>query len=300
MTAVYARGVRQLRYGLFTGLLVLATVWGVGCLWTNTANGYVLEGPQVLTLMAGKLSGVKSLRVDQQVTVEDPAISGEPVALDETLSFLFPGNFRSDILHQDTRRIHVVSQGQTLTVVDNKITGASEGHYDQYKDLLLYNSDYMLQKILYMHGVDVGITSLGRLGDQIVFVIGANYPDESVSQVWVDKEQFFPLRWLSVRPGKGPSAEDDRWEFVYSNWQKVDGAYYPFKIETFHNRQRIRLIRVIKVDANAILNAELFNIAHLQSTYQMQEIPAPKEDQPPSDVDEVQRTIDEFKKKFEP
>jgi outer membrane lipoprotein-sorting protein len=300
MMAVYARIARQLRYGLFTGLLVLATAWGVGCLWTNTANGYVLEGHQVLTLMAGKLSGVKSLRVDQQVTVEDPAISGEPVALDETLSFLFPGNFRSDILHQDTRRIHVVSQGQTLTVVDSKITGASEGHYDQYKDLLLYHSDYMLQKIMYMHGVDVGITSLGRLGDQIVFVIGANYPDESVSQVWVDKEQFFPLRWLSVRPGKGPSAEDDRWEFVYSNWQKVDGAYYPFKIETFHNRQRIRLIRVIKADANAILDAELFNIAHLQSTYQMQEMPAPKQVQSPSEVDEVQRTIDEFKKKFEP
>jgi outer membrane lipoprotein-sorting protein len=299
--AVYARIARSLRRGLFPGLLALATVWSIGSLWTNSADGYVLEGPHVLTLMAGKFSGVKALRVNQLVTVEDPAISGEPVALDETLSFIFPGNFRSDILHLNSRRIHVVSQGQTITIVDNKITGNPQGHYDQYKDLLLYNSPHMLQKILYTHGVDVGITSLGRLGDQVVFVIGANYPDESVSQVWVDKDQFFPLRWLSVRPGRELSPEDDRWEFVYSNWQKVDGAYYPFKIETFHNRQRIRLIRVIKADANAILDAELFNIVHLQSTYQMQEIPAsPVDDQPPSEVDEVQRTIDEFKKKFEP
>jgi outer membrane lipoprotein-sorting protein len=296
MMAVYARPVRQMRFGLLT----LAMFWCIAPLWANSAAGYVLEGPHVLTLMAAKLSGVKSLRVDQQVTVEDPAATGEPVALDETLSYLFPGNLRSDILHLNSRRIHVVSQGQTLTVVDNKITGNREGGYDQYTDLLLYNSAQMLQRILYTHGVDVGVTSLGRLGDQIVFVIGANYPDESASQVWVDKENFFPLRWLSVQSGKGKSTEDDRWEFLYSNWQKVDGAYYPFKIETLHNRQRIRLIRVIKADANAILDAELFNIAHLQSTYQMQEVPAPKDDRAPSEVDEVQRTIDEFKKKFEP
>ncbi len=300
MIAVYARIVRRLRYGLLISLLGIAGVCCVGGLWIDSADGYVLEGPHVLSLMADKLNGVKTLQVSQQVTIEDPTVSIEPVTLDETLRFIFPGNFRSDILQQNARRIHVVSQGQALTIVDDKITGTPEGYYDQYKDLLLYSSAHMLQKILFIHGVDVGITSLGRLGDQIVFVIGAIYPDESVSQVWVDKDQFVPLRWLSVRKGKGPSQADDRWEFLYAQWQKIDGAYYPFKIETFHNRQRIRLIQVTKADANAVIDGELFNIAHLKSVHQMQQVPEAKEDQTPSEVDEVQRTIEEFKKKFEP
>jgi outer membrane lipoprotein-sorting protein len=298
--AVYARIARRLRYGLFIGLLGLAGACGFGGFWIESAVGYILEGPHVLSLVADKLNGVKTLLVNQQVTIEDPSVSAEPVSRDETLRFVFPGNFRSEILQPNSRRIHVVSQGQKLTIVDDKIIGTPEGYYDQYKDLLLYNSAHMLQKILYMHGVDVGITSLGRLGDQVVFVIGAIYPDESVSQVWVDKDQFVPLRWLTVRKGKGVSQADDRWEFLYTQWQKIDGAYYPFKVETFHNRQRIRLIRVTKADANAVIDGELFNIAHLKSVHQMQPVPEPKGDQTPSDVDEVQRTIEEFKKKFEP
>ena len=300
MMAVRSWIVRRFPCGLLASLLGLAAASCIGGLWAGSADGYILEGPHVLSLVANKLSGVKSLRVDQQVTVEDPAISAEPVSLDETLSFVFPGNFRSDILLQNTRRIHVVSQERQLTIVDDRITGNAEGRYDQYKDLLLYNSAHMLQKILYMHGVDVGITSLGRLGDHIVFVVGAHYPDESVSQVWVDKEQFFPLRWLIVTEGGNPSRTEDRWEFLYSQWQKIDGAFYPFKIETFHNQRRIRLIQVTKADASAIIDGELFNISHLQSIYPMQEMPAPREDQTPSDADEVRRTIEEFKKKFEP
>lgn len=286
---------------LFKGFSGLAVAWCllIG-LWIHPANGYVLDGPHVLALMGDTMSGIKTLRVDQQVVVEDLTISEEPVSLTETLRFIFPGKFRSDTVHEDSRRIHVVSHNRMLTIVDNKITEGPEARYDQYKDLLLYNSIRTLQKILYRHGVDVGTTSLGRLGDQVVFVIGAIYPDESVSQVWVDKEQFVPLRWLNVRRDGVPPSVDDRWEFLYSHWQKVDSAYYPFKIETYHNGQRIRQIRVTKADANAVINGELFNIAHLQSIYQMQEAPPPGGSRPPSELDEVQKTIEEFKKKFEP
>ncbi len=300
MTTDNGRIPRQLRRALGSVRLHLVVAAFIGGLWIAAAHGYVLEGPHVLDLMAAKLSGVKSLRVDQQVLVEDPDISGEPISLDETVSYLFPGNFRSEILRQDMRRIHVVSKGRSLTILDNKIADSSEGRYDQYKDLLLYNSAQGLQKTLYLHGVDAGISSLGRLGDQIVFVIGANYPDESVSQVWVDKEQFLPLRWLTVHQGRDPSAQEERWEVLYSSWQKIDGTYYPFKIETYHNGRRIRLVRVTKADANVVLGAELFDISRLRDVYRTPETQAPMKDSTPSEMDEVQRTINEFKKKFEP
>jgi hypothetical protein len=185
------------------------------------------------------------------------------------------------------------------SVVGDAIREDGQAPYDQYKDLLLFNSAYLLQKTLYQHHVDVGITSLGRLGDQVVFVIGARYPDESVSQVWVDQERFVPLRWLNVKRG-GEGEAEDRWDFLYSHWQKVDGSQYPFKIETYHNQQLIRQIEVTRVDTKTVIDRGLFDIAQLRSAYVRQVAP-PQDGRPaPAEMEEVQRTIEDFKKKFEP
>jgi outer membrane lipoprotein-sorting protein len=300
MLAMIKRMALQLSNGLIIGLLGAAVVGGLGGLLAGTAQGYVLEGPHVLALMAGNLSGAPTLRVEQQVTIEDPAVSGEPVVLSETLNFIFPGQFRSDTVHQDSRRIQVVSKGQTMTIVDNKITATIQAPYDSYKDLLLNNTAQLLQITLARHGVDVGICSLGRQADQVAFVIGAQYPDESVSQLWVDQERFLPLRWLTVKTPGRSGDNGESWEFDYTAWQKVDGVYYPFRIETLHNGQPIRLIQVSKVDANAVIDSAMFDIAHLQSLYQVQEQPAASGKTSAPDVEDVQRTIEEFKKKFEP
>ncbi len=300
MMSVFSWFARRLGQRVLVGLLGATVAGCIGGLWVGSASGYILQGPHLLALMAESLSGAKTLRVEQQVTIEDPAIASEPVILNETLSFIFPGQFRSEIVHENTRRIQVVSDGQTLTVVDNKIVRNPEGRFDRYRDLLLYNSPNLLHKTLSIQGVDVGISSLGRLGDKVVYVIGAHYPDESVSQVWVDREKFVPLRWVTVRAGGDPTQNVDRWEFIYAGWQKVDGLFYPFRIETFHNGRRIRRIRVTKVDANATIDPSSVNIAHLQTVYQMQEAPMPSDGQSSSEIDEVQRTIEAFKKKFEP
>jgi hypothetical protein len=220
--------------------------------------------------------------------------------MNEKLSYIFPGQFRSEIERDTTRRIHVLSQGRALTIVDDTITSDQEGRFDRYKDLLLYNSRQLLEKKLYTHGVDVGITSLGRMDDHIVWVVGARYPDASVSQVWVDKERFVPLRWINILPSENRNGRPDRVDFVYSNWQDLDGVLYPMLIETFHNQKPVRRIQVVKVQADAAIAGELLNIPHLMTIYRQADA-TPTGDAPPTtDVDEVQRTIEDFRKKFEP
>ena len=278
----------------------LAMIWCALGAGVDSAAGYVLQGPFVLEMMARNLSGASTLRVTQQVTIQDPEISNEPVIMEETLSYIFPAQFRSEIVQQNSRRIQVVDNAETLTIIDDHISPNPPNRFDRYKDLLLYNTPELLQKILALSGVDVGTTTLGRSGDQIVYVIGARYPDESASQLWVDKDQLLPLRWLMIRRADTPSDPGHRWEFVYSAWQKVDGVMYPFSIETFYNGQCIRRIRVTKVEANAVIDKQLVDIAHLRSIYQVTEAPVPGQSPPGSGMDEVQRTIDEFKKKFEP
>ena len=75
---------------------------------------------------------------------------------------------------------------------------------------------------------------------------------------------------------------------------------YPFSIDTYHNGQCIRRIRVTKVEANAVIDKQLVDIADLRSIYQVAEAQVPGQNPPNSGMDEVQRTIEEFKKKFEP
>ena len=263
------------------------------------AVAYVLQGPQVLDLMVHKLDGAHTLRVQQRVTVEDRAVTPKPVELTETLSYLFPQQFRSDAWHEGTNRIQIVSYGQSLTVIDNKITAEHESRFDQYIDLLLYRSLKLLHETLLTHGVDVEITSLGRFDDRIAFVVGAQYPDDSVSQVWVDKELFLPLRWLSVYPAQNPSQAPQRLEFVYRDWQKHGDSWYPMQIESYQNNRLIRQVKVLHLEVNADFSADLMNIAYLKTVYAPPEPKAPQE-KPPAELNEVQRTINEFRKKFEP
>jgi hypothetical protein len=57
---------------------------------------------------------------------------------------------------------------------------------------------------------------------------------------------------------------------------------------------------VTKVRANTVIPLELLNIPHLMTLYPQQDEMSPDGREPFSDVDEVQRTIEEFRKKFDP
>lgn len=270
-----------------------------GLMLAPSAEAYVLEGPHVLDLMTRKKSPPQTLLVEQQVVIEDPALSDQPIELKEILRYSFPDTFRADTQHELTHRILVVAGRQALIVVDDQIISNQQGRFDHYKDVLLYRSQQLLHRALIAQHVDVGRTSLGRWDDHIVIVIGAQYPDESVSQLWVDKELFLPLRWIIVATDTSKDQEASRLEFIYRDWRKINKVWHPMQIETTLNQKRIRMVRVKTVKKDVVLDAELFNISNLMTLYEPAE---PEEPQPKteSELDEVERTIEDFRKKFEP
>jgi hypothetical protein len=284
-----------------------------GCRWTaawlcilwlgvSPALAYVPEGPQILELMVKKLAGAKTLLVEQKVTIDDADFSGKVIELGETLRFILPGQVRSVIRHEDGSRIHVRNQERNLTIVDEKIVDQSAVRFDLYQDLFLYNSRHELHKMLLIHGVDVGITSLGMMEDRVVYVIGAVYPDDAVSQLWVDKDRLLPLRWINVVSSGDGTTASERLEFVFRNWQDVGGTWYPMAIETSLNGKTIRRIGVTQVKVNADIEGELLNIDHLKTVYEEKKPAVPDNGIPDADagVDEVQKTLEDFRKKFEP
>ncbi len=258
------------------------------------AQGHVLEGPHILELMAQTLAGAKTLKVEQQVMVEDDAFLDQSLTLSETLIYAFPDRFRSDTRSEESSRIYVQSGSASLTIVDGYRTEAGASRYDKYINLLLHRSRTPLHIMLLSNDVDVEKTSLGRFEDRVVYVVGAQYPDESISQVWVDKESLLPLRWIDVSR-KDPQ---DRVEFIYREWQKRNNLWYPTRIEIRHRQVPVRRIVVAALQVDIELSNDLFDMALLLQAFPSEEqrLPlGPTE----TDVDEVERTIEQFQKKFE-
>jgi hypothetical protein len=232
----------------------------------------------------------QKIELDQNVTVE------ETLELAETLRFIFSNAFRSDAKSFDSERIHVVSGDRSLTIVDGNIVPAAANRFDLYKDLLLYRTRGGLAERLLELGVDVSVSSLGRFEGEIRFVIGAVYPDESVSQIWIDRETFLPTRWI-IR-GNGGGSESDVLEVRYLAWWKSGQSRYPSRIEFYQDGNLVRVNQVKNFRESDIFSDDLFDIEHLRSVFP----PAPE--QPlipgePEEPSEVQKTIDEFRRVFE-
>jgi outer membrane lipoprotein-sorting protein len=285
---------RNIRGGLrAVGLMALICI---GLAAPSPAKGYTLQGPQILELMIHKLSQAKTLRVVQQVTIDDPSVADHQLELKETLSYSFPNRFRSDAVFENTSRIHVDVADQSLTIIDGHQTSGPENPYDRYKDLLLIRSRNLLHEKLLSYGVDVEKTSVGRFNGRIVYVIGAQYPDESVSQLMVDKESFLPLRWINILS----TDPEDRLEFVYSKWQKKDDVWYPMQIESYHNHHLIRRMHATGIKVNAAFSPDLFDIARLKSAYPPAETANPPKPALSPAPGRVPQTMEDFPKKVQP
>ncbi|MBW2490763.1 MAG: hypothetical protein JRE65_06425 [Deltaproteobacteria bacterium] len=270
---------------LFAIFFCLATLG----LQHTSLNAYVLPGPYLLKLMTQNLGVVQRLMVTQKLIQHGGNPNMGANELNETLKFIFPEKFRSDIVSENIQRIRILSDSIIFTVIDGKISDEPENLYDHYKDLILFRSREILQERLSNLGVDVKVTSLGRFQGTPAYVLGAEYPDETSSQVWLDKKTFLPFRWIMT----GNATQN--LEVLYLDWKKSNKIWYPMRIEFFSNGNLVREIHVQDIKANPSFEPDIFDIQKLKSRYP-QDAPVEPKNDGKKELDEVQMTIEEFKK----
>jgi len=275
-------------------LVIFLTVSVVTCLYAP-ANAYVLPGPYILERMTQNLGKAKSLLVSQTLVIHDDTLQKSGVELSETLRYVFPERFRSDTMSEQVHRIHVLSKGKAVTVIDGKVADELDNRYDWYKNILLFKPRKMLQDKLSLLGVDVTVSSLGRFQGKPAYVLGARYPDETTAQVWLDKDTFRPFRWIMT--SKSEQSRENSLEVRYVLWQKFQNTWYPMRIEFFIAGILVREIHVQDVKVNPSFSKKLFDIKHLKSLYP-QGPPAEHEQENKKDLNEVQKTIEDFKKLY--
>jgi len=301
--------------------------------FVSPLHAYVLSGRHVLDLMIEKLGPAESLFVSERlvfyrmaaaVDEQDTAIvenslspvnpAGEAapahrqletgpktlvmetLELEGSLRYVFSRAFRSDERSANSERIYIAVGNRTLTIIDGNIIPDANNRFDLYKDVLLYRSREALAERLLQLGVDVSISSLGRFEEKIAFVLGANYPDETGNQLWVDKDTLLPLR-LIIKGAYGAD-NSNQVEMRYLVWWKIGETQYPSKIEFYQGDNLVRVSHAKSFEENATFPAQLFDIEHQRMVYPRAPLHpiAPEAAEEPS---EVQKTIEDFKRIFE-
>lgn len=259
-------------------------------------KAYVLHGYHLLDLMLKEMGSARELQVVQKSTLEDAVTPEVTAGVNETISYLIPGAFRSEFTSAQGDHIHVFSNGRSLTIFNQRIVSESESDLDRYKDIFLFNTRQLLKNHLMRLGMAPDVSSVGRFQGALVYVLGAQYPDETVPQLWLDKDTFRPVRWL-IRPAATDNLSDPV-EIRYSGWRKTGTIWYPFQIEIYQGGRLLRNIQVARVRKNPNLSHRLFDIAYLKSIYPKGE--PPQSEQPETGgKSEVQKTIERFRRLFE-
>ncbi|NVM23681.1 MAG: hypothetical protein HWN68_18105 [Desulfobacterales bacterium] len=234
--------------------------------------------------------------VSQKTVLYDPGLEGGMQELDETLYYGYPDRFRSEVSTHGVEQIRVVNPEGALIVLNGKIIGDAEEPFDHFKALLLYLETELLADRLFRLGINIGLVSLGRFKDKIAYVIGAKYPDESVPQVWIDKETFRPVRFI-LNGGGGKDAPLK--EIEYTDYKPLnEGNSYPSRILFFEGGTLVRMqvLKTFRIEPE--VPDQLFDVAYLKSTYEPIAATQPTP-LPASELDEVKKSIQDFKKIFE-
>ena len=259
------------------------------------AVAYVLEGPHVLELSAEAMGTIAALQADQKLLIYPQMPESAPTRYDETATYVMPERFRSDIVSDQIQRTHLVFADSSITVIDGRMA-VGENPFDLYQQLLRSRTRPRLMRTLNRLGVETTISSLGRLDEKVVFVLGARYPDESVSQLAIDKETFLPVRLLLV--DQGVAGADRRLEIFYRSWRKVQSGWFPFQVDFTINGRLAREIQVADLRINPSIPADLMDLEALKASVALEHTDTP-EAQKQEAVDAVQQAVQDFRKKFE-
>lgn len=287
------------KYRISKGLSALASM--IPCVLMLIAlvpfetGAFVLEGPHILHLTAKALGRVTALQVTQNLTIYPQSPDAPSSTFDETAIYIMPQRFRSDIVSDRIQRTHVVFGNSSLTIVDGLIV-IEKSPFDLYQRLLRSRTQSQLMRTVNQLGVETAISSLGRVEETLVFVLGASYPDESVSQLAIDKATFLPLRLLLVDPK--PEGCQLSVEIIFRDWRKIQKGRFPFHVVTKVDGQLAREIQITDFVVNPSIVFEHMDMEAVQASIYGSTIDTPEE-QKREAVEAVRQGVKDFQKKFE-
>lgn len=253
---------------------------------------FVPETPHLLYMVMEKIRRPVGIEVYQTKKIMNyKSIETGGVELDEKLSYVFPNQFRSQILSPDFSGFSVESNLEFIKVMDGKTVSRKKSNIDRYADILLYRDYQELMYMLNRDGVNITNVSFQRYKDTICYVIGRQ-PEigKKHAGLWIEKDTFFPLKYIIHN-------NDLIVAFYYDEWQQVSKTWYPMRISIFMDDRMFAVIQAKQFNLKKIELNTQFDIPYIAKRYP--ENITQQSDAGQDQVDELDRQIGNFKKLHE-
>ncbi|WP_022664149.1 hypothetical protein [Desulfospira joergensenii] len=209
------------------------------------------------------------------------------ITLNEKLIYAPPDRLRVEVSSPDSIGFYVESDAGFIKVLNDKTIALEKSPLDFYTDVLLYRDYESLELKLAAEGIDTERVAFRRYGDRICYVVGRPLEKgKPFPGLWIEKESFFPVRYILIKKG---------WalEFRYENWQQVSRTWYPMETDIFMDGQKIAEIRVSHVELASGFSPDLFEVEGLKNTYPGADTRSPDK------IRDLDRQLEEFKKLYE-
>jgi outer membrane lipoprotein-sorting protein len=277
---------------LALGSLILVPMIVLQLFPADSLHAFVPHPFHMLDLMIGKPSKIKTVIMDQRITIHGYDADTPSQVHKGTAYFHWPKGYRTETLGESAHRIHVVNGEDSLIINDGFSEPNPANVVDLYPDLFYFRTRSNLARRLGRLGVDLATAGPGLWQDRPQWIIGAHYPDDGKSQIWINKENFRPLGWRITSAGKPGYPV---WEIHYVNWQQKKGFRYPRRINIYQDDVLVREIEITQVKINSKLAPDLLDIPKLRGQYPIRPVGQSAGQSP----DEVKKVIDDFSKMYQ-
>ncbi|MEH0019297.1 MAG: hypothetical protein V6Z89_06570 [Desulfobacter sp.] len=254
-------------------------------------EAFVPQTPHLLHLVVQKIKTPAGLVVYQTRQIAGP--TDENVALTETLTYSLPGNLRSDTVSVSGRQFYVQSETGFAGVSGDRIAALEKPPAEHFTDPLLYRDHERMALALVSAGVDIENVTFQRLDGQICYLVGQPSSDlAEMPGLWIDKESFFPVRYLIRKDGR---IVDVR----YGNWQRVSRTWYPMETTISVDGEPFANILVNRFELASGFSPALFDVDKILARYPREERLQESRGGHGNRIDALDRDIEDFSKLYD-
>ena len=231
----------------------------------SSAQAYAPTAGFIFNLVANKRQKhkVDALRVVVKRTDYVNGQAAEPYEV--TITFRSSGRMRTEWTDKDGKHARVTDGNKGLKVdADKRTPGKLDpsvmaalwtvGTDDGEKTAVQERAGNLLAAANVMDSP----VSYSRTDGRIAWVVGAQPRDLNVPQLWIDKDEFVPLRFIHPEPGVqvGPLI-DERMR----GWGSAAGGdFYPGRTEVYRDNVLIRLDELARVDVTPKIDEREFKL----------------------------------------
>ncbi|WDP85628.1 MAG: hypothetical protein HUN05_11210 [Desulfobacter sp.] len=212
-------------------------------------------------------------------------------SLGETLAYLFPDHLRSDT--DSGKRFYVQSPDGFVSVLDGVVTDVEKSILTYYTDPLIYRDSEILLRQLGLAGIHVEDVSIERFDGQICYFIGQrDSAQDSGPGLWIEKDHFFPVRYLVKKNNRVIDAR-------YGNWQRVSKTWYPMETRIFVDQQLFVTISVARCELKSGFLKSLFNVDQILSKYPKKTEAVQSDTGHRDRIEDLDKEIEDFSKLYD-